>query len=128
LSITLNPAKDYSLEIKKLGYVVWQRPIKFRAGEKLDILAELQTQRKERKPSVGFRRQEKGFGLLSLQTIPWTQVIIDGKLIGPTPITNHKLSAGVHRVVCINQKFGIRKSFSIVIRAGKIKKIVKKLF
>jgi hypothetical protein len=41
----------------------------------------------------------EGFGTLSVQAVPYGQVWVDGRMISPeTPLINHRLGAGTHRV------------------------------
>lgn len=49
---------------------------------------------------------------------PWSQVIVDGRVIGNTPQMNISLPAGSHRVELVNPQFNARESFTIVITAG----------
>lgn len=42
--------------------------------------------------------QPKGKGWLSLNSNPWAEVTIDGKMVGSTPLRSHELTAGTHRV------------------------------
>ena len=59
-----------------------------------------------------------GNGTLRVQTRPWSQVFVDGRLIGTTPQTNIALSAGSHTVTFVNNDFGIRKTIKVTIKAG----------
>jgi serine/threonine protein kinase len=44
-------------------------------------------------------------GKISISATPWAQVIIDGKLIGTTPVINHDLPVGKHQVVLRHPDF-----------------------
>ncbi|MFH2006431.1 MAG: serine/threonine-protein kinase [bacterium] len=59
------------------------------------------------------------FGILRINTIPWTTVYVDGSRKGNTPLLKLKLTAGRHKLVLLNNNFGIRKTFWITIRPGK---------
>jgi hypothetical protein len=53
-----------------------------------------------------------------VQTRPWSQVFVDGRLIGTTPQMGIQLSAGRHTVTFVNNDFGIRKTIKVNIKAG----------
>ncbi len=59
-----------------------------------------------------------GTGILRVNSQPWSQVIVDGRVIGNTPQMNISLPAGSHRVELVNPQFNARESFTIVITAG----------
>ena len=57
-------------------------------------------------------------GKLRINTRPWSQVYVDGKLIGNTPQMGIPLTPGRHRVMLVNSQFGIQKTVSVDIPAG----------
>jgi hypothetical protein len=59
-----------------------------------------------------------GTGILRINTRPWSQVYIDGQLIGNTPQMNIQLRAGQHRVTLVNSDFNIRETITVNIVAG----------
>lgn len=61
-----------------------------------------------------------GPGTLRINTRPWSQVYVDGRLIGNTPQMNISLPAGNHRVTLVNPDFNIRQSVSVTIEAGQV--------
>ena len=61
-----------------------------------------------------------GPGTLRINTRPWSQVYVDGRLIGNTPQMNISLPAGSHRVTLVNPDFNIRQSVSVNIEAGQV--------
>ncbi|MCB9591514.1 MAG: serine/threonine protein kinase [Sandaracinaceae bacterium] len=68
-----------------------------------------------------------GTGTLRVQTTPWSQVYVDGRLIGNTPQMNISLPAGRHQVRLINADFNIRESVSVTIRAGQVETLIRRL-
>jgi hypothetical protein len=44
-------------------------------------------------------------GSLSVNAVPWAEVLIDGKVIGETPIANYAVPPGSHEIVLRNPKF-----------------------
>jgi hypothetical protein len=61
-----------------------------------------------------------GPGTLRVNTRPWSQVYVDGRLIGNTPQMNISLPAGTHRVTLVNPDFNIRQSVSVTIESGQV--------
>jgi serine/threonine protein kinase len=59
-----------------------------------------------------------GTGTLRINTRPWSQVFVDGRLIGNTPQMNIPLPAGRHTVTLVNSDFNIRHTITVEIRAG----------
>ncbi len=59
-----------------------------------------------------------GTGTLRLNSRPWSQVYVDGKMIGNTPQMNITLAAGEHRITLLNPEFQIRKNITVKIKAG----------
>ena len=57
-------------------------------------------------------------GVLRINTLPWSQVYIDGQLVGHTPQTNLLLSAGKHRITLVNNEMQLSKSLTVHITAG----------
>jgi hypothetical protein len=57
---------------------------------------------------------------LRLNSRPWSQVFIDGRMIGNTPQLNLPLPAGHHKVKLVNPQLGMSKAFSVDLKAGKV--------
>ena len=58
-------------------------------------------------------------GTLRINSRPWSQVYVDGRLIGNTPQLNIALSSGRHKVKLVNPDMGMTKRFSVRVKAGK---------
>jgi serine/threonine-protein kinase len=63
-----------------------------------------------------------GTGTLRIASEPSCEVIVDGKAKGSTPIARIELAAGKHRVQLINSRYGIDRTYSVEIEAGKVTK------
>lgn len=61
-----------------------------------------------------------GTGTLRINTRPWSNVFVDGRLVGNTPQMGIQLSAGRHRITLVNKDLGIRKLVEVTIVAGKV--------
>jgi serine/threonine-protein kinase len=63
---------------------------------------------------------ESGPGTLRVNSRPWSQVFVDGKLIGVTPQRGISLPAGSHTLLLVNDEFDIRKTVQVEIKPGEI--------
>ncbi|MBN2342494.1 MAG: protein kinase [Deltaproteobacteria bacterium] len=77
-------------------------------------------------PAVG-PAEGGGTGFLSVQTKPWSKVYINGTFVKNTPLVKKSLKAGKYNITVENEGFGIKKSFSVTIKAGQTTTLVKKL-
>lgn len=57
-------------------------------------------------------------GVLRINSRPWSQVFVDGQLIGNTPQREISLSPGQHTVRLTNAEFGMSKAFNVKVDAG----------
>lgn len=57
-------------------------------------------------------------GTLRINSRPWSQVFIDDKPVGTTPLLNVSVSAGQHSIRLVNSVFGMRKTFDISVAPG----------
>lgn len=69
----------------------------------------------------------EGFGYLNLNSIPWSEVWIDGlKLPQATPVLKLKLPAGRHKVILINREQNLQRAETILIKPGQqVSKVVR---
>jgi hypothetical protein len=106
LSLTL-PDAPFSLELRKPGYRTWTRRIDPRrlTGP---IIASLT-------PVV----HRKGTGMLTINSLPWSRVKIDGTYVGNTPLIKMQIPAGRHRVVLLAPNGSVRKSFTVTLGRNK---------
>ncbi|HOX46994.1 MAG TPA: protein kinase [Myxococcota bacterium] len=59
---------------------------------------------------------DPGFGTLSLDSIPWAEVLWKGESLGTTPITDRKLPAGEVELVLRNEPAGLVNTVKVLIR------------
>lgn len=57
-------------------------------------------------------------GILRINSRPWAQVFIDGRLVGNTPQLGMQIAPGEHQVRLVNGMFGMSKSFNVSVKAG----------
>jgi serine/threonine protein kinase len=63
-----------------------------------------------------------GPGTLRIASTPSCELIIDGRARGATPQANIELPAGPHQVQLVNSRYGIDRTYTIVIEPGKMTK------
>ena len=73
------------------------------------------------RPTLGAK-----WGILRINTVPWTKIYVDGRPRGTTPQLKLKLKAGRHKLVLLNNNFGIRKTYYVTIRPGKPTTFIRK--
>jgi hypothetical protein len=62
-------------------------------------------------------------GTLTLNTVPWTVVVIDGVVVGTTPLFRHELPAGKHMLTLVNEGRGVDVDEEVVIDEGHAHKL-----
>lgn len=60
----------------------------------------------------------EGFGTLRINTRPWSQVFVDGRLLGNTPQLGVRLPAGKHTLRLVNPEFNMTKTITVDLGAG----------
>ncbi|HMA93816.1 MAG TPA: PEGA domain-containing protein, partial [Polyangiaceae bacterium] len=55
------------------------------------------------------------YGMLTIDTTPWSNVFVDGKLLGTTPLMQVKLPAGTRALTLRNPELGLEASYSVTI-------------
>ena len=63
---------------------------------------------------------------LTINSMPWANIYIDGKLIGATPISKHKLPSGSHKIQFKNPKSKIDKTIPVELKPGETKRLIEK--
>ncbi|MFC1609616.1 PEGA domain-containing protein [Myxococcota bacterium] len=70
-------------------------------------------------------QQPVAMGRLTLQAVPWGNVYIQGKLVGPTPLIDHPVPAGSLKVRLVNPVHGVTATQTIDIPpGGRIKRTI----
>ena len=59
-------------------------------------------------------------GTLRLNSRPWAQVFVDGRMVGNTPVMNMPLSAGSHSIKLVNPQLGMTKNLKVKIQNGQV--------
>jgi serine/threonine protein kinase len=71
-------------------------------------------------PAQAGESHASGPGTLRVNSRPWAQVFVDGKLIGVTPQRSISLPAGTHTLQLVNDDFGIKRTVQVEIKPGEI--------
>ncbi len=101
--------ENYEVMIKKDGYREWRKTVTAGNNKILNLQIKL----------------EPSFGLLSINVIPWAEVIIDGNRYGETPLLNIKLQTGNRKIKLINKNLNIEREMEVKIHEGEhVKKVV----
>lgn len=78
-------------------------------------------------PTAATAKTSKSSGTLRVNSRPWAQVFIDGKLVGNTPQLGIVMPPGEHSVRLNNPTFAMSKSIQVDVRAGKTVTLVEQL-
>ncbi len=66
-------------------------------------------------------------GFLSVNTVPWSKVYVNGRVVGNTPVRRHELPVGSYTIRCVNPQYGVDFTQSVSITASQEKRLVKRL-
>ncbi|MCC7536843.1 MAG: PEGA domain-containing protein, partial [Deltaproteobacteria bacterium] len=61
--------------------------------------------------------------LLSVNTDPWSNVFVDGRMVRATPLLRHRVTAGRHRVVVRNPGLGLERAMTVELAPGEHRRI-----
>ncbi|MGQ0507484.1 MAG: serine/threonine-protein kinase [Myxococcaceae bacterium] len=75
--------------------------------------------RNRRTVATPMRERERKTGLLTVDSVPWSEVFIDGKKIGETPIAGFAIQAGEVQVVLKSPDSKNRVTRTVTVRAGR---------
>jgi len=57
-------------------------------------------------------------GMLRVNSRPWAQVYVDGRMVGHTPQLGISVQPGEHQVRLVNPMFAMSKAFKLKVRGG----------
>jgi len=137
LSVSLDTSETpWMIEVSRDRFERFQQELKTDGANEVKISAVLMKSggAPRREPSAEPRPPKKprdepvastgstggGNGTLRINSRPWSQVFVDGKLLGNTPQMNLSLSEGQHRISLHNPEFNLRKNITVTIQAGKV--------
>ncbi|MEO1171217.1 MAG: serine/threonine-protein kinase [Myxococcota bacterium] len=131
------PPGEHALKVELDGFSTVVRDVDVRATDDKELLITL-TPVAQAPPVAAKPRRAPGKavqaetaapreGQVSIQTTPWTEVSIDGKAYGFTPLYKVALAPGPRTVTLVNTQKGISVTKTITVTAGKSKKFDWKL-
>jgi hypothetical protein len=101
------PDRRFTLTLRRRGYQPWTRRV---AEPRADIVM-----------VARLRRTPPGHGRLTVNSIPWAKVYVDGRLIGTTPIRRARVVAGPHTVTLKDGKGRVLRVFEARVNKGHTK-------
>lgn len=133
ISVDISTDKSYKLVATKTGYPAYEQPISFADGEaEKSFVIEFGSPSQEASsapsrsytPSRGragggsaASTPRSGNGTLNINSIPPSNVVLDGRPLGSTPKVGVSVSPGAHTVVFIHPQLG-RKVQQVSVEAG----------
>ena len=67
------------------------------------------------------RPRPRPAGSITINSLPWSRVRLDGKLVGDTPVVKLRLPAGMHRLELLSPRGTVRKSLRVSVPVGRNK-------
>ncbi len=74
-------------------------------------------------PAALDSEQQASPGVMTLDTVPWSKVLIDGEVRGTTPLFRVKLLAGQHTVTFVNDSAGLAYQTQVNVKPGYLTKV-----
>ncbi len=108
----LDPAHPIEVRVLLAGHRPHRETVVLQAGASLVLRPRLVP---DSKRPAKTRPEPRGVGRLSVNSEPWSDVYVDGKLIQSTPLVGHQLPAGPHRVLLLNPKRHLRSERRVTI-------------
>ena len=68
--------------------------------------------------STSSKRPATDTATLTLETVPWTTVYLDGKKLGETPLVRLSVPAGELELLLVNETQGVRETYFLDVKAG----------
>ena len=96
------------------------------AAEAAPVVASMERRTRRRPETVRTRNPPGQTGTLVVNTMPWSRVYVDGREIGITPIRNHRLPVGRHRVR-FETAGGVAQTATVTIRPDSSTRLIRRL-
>jgi eukaryotic-like serine/threonine-protein kinase len=81
----------------------------------------------ERPASAPARPRAPKHGTLAVDTSPWSEVYLDGRRLGVTPLEEKNVAAGPHLLDLVQPESGVKKRLRVVIKGGSVKSVYQDL-
>jgi hypothetical protein len=121
--------KEYKIRVTAPGYRPGEVTLKVdepgRLVKKIFLTA-VRDQPKPPPPSnvhppvkLGSQKTQPKPGILHVNTTPWSEVFVDGKSVGTTPLPGVVVSAGRHRIQFVNPLLNLSHEVTVQFKAGR---------
>jgi serine/threonine-protein kinase len=146
ISVDIDTSKTWTLEATKFGFQDYKQPISFDDGVAEKMFTVTLEPKGAAAPPVTFTppppttapppvtvkppttaAPATGEATVTLNSVPPSKVVLDGKPLGDTPQKDIKVSAGDHKVTFINSEQDLKKTVPFTVKAGETKVIIGKL-
>ncbi len=106
------------------GYEPQERQVEVEAGAERRVELTLERKKPAPKAPASVRRRT---AILSVNTTPWSNVTLDGRAIGNTPVLGRELSPGRHVLVMTNPVRNLTKKVVFTVKPGQHKRVTESL-
>lgn len=154
IGVELDPNKAWSINAQKAGFQDYNQPISFADGvaeKSFDVtltpksaaatppVSHNSTPSTPKPPkttssetsssesSSGSSASTGGEAFLTMNSLPASAVVLDGKPLGQTPQIKVSVPAGEHTITFINSDQGLKKTMKVTVGAGETKPVIAKL-
>jgi serine/threonine-protein kinase len=130
ISLDIDTSKPWSLVASKPGFDDYSQPIRFDDGQaEKAVRVSLDPKTAAERPTPAYAATAQtpatdgavaaaGRTFLTINSIPASSVILDGKPIGSTPKLKYRVSPGTHSLVFLNPEQGFKRQISVTVAAG----------
>ncbi|MCC6648268.1 MAG: PEGA domain-containing protein, partial [Polyangiaceae bacterium] len=128
ISLDIDTSKTWTVEATRPGYIDFRQAITFddEAEKTITIVLMKKGEKKDDDKKTPDKKDppaaESGTATLSINSIPPSNCILDGRPLGSTPKAGVSVPAGTHSVVFVHPEHG-RKSVSVTVKAGESKSV-----
>jgi serine/threonine-protein kinase len=110
---------SHVIAVKSPGYIFEEREVRIESGQRQTLTISLE----RRAPKAVASSPSPLPGNLSINTSPWSNVVIDGQSMGNTPIIDLEVSPGRHTIVLNNPVRNLSRTVIVDIKPGESKRI-----
>jgi serine/threonine-protein kinase len=123
--LQLTAGQPHYVLVEKAGYRRIEQEVTLEPGAPKSLSLKLEPLDARRPPPVQpvVVATPSAPGFLTVNTVPWTKVAVDGEPIGSIPIASKKLTPGRHQLELVNEGAGISDKRFIDIKSGETLKL-----
>lgn len=121
----LAPGQAHYLLVEKAGFRRIEQELTLGPGDVKQLVLKLEPldSKKPPPPPAPVVVAPSPPGFLTVNTVPWTKVAVDGEPLGSIPIASKKLTPGTHQLELVNEGAGIDEKRTITIKSGETLKL-----